>query len=142
MSRRFPLSLILILLLLLFSVLVLYYLNFSGQREVENGKTPSPPLISGELEGNNVSEVPGGSADSVTSLDANPIQNIPQNEIFLVIEENGRIAVYRQGESDVLYFADQIDLSALPRSDQEHLKTGIRVEGAEGLARLLEDFSG
>lgn len=58
---------------------------------------------------------------------------------YIIKSEDNNICVYREGE-DAPMKTVEMDVSALPRVDQELLTKGIRVSSQEDLNRLLEDL--
>lgn len=61
-------------------------------------------------------------------------------ELYLLKENNGRIAVYRAPDYDVPEQVTNIMTVTLRRYDQLNLQTGIMVQGWENLQKALEDF--
>ena len=58
---------------------------------------------------------------------------------YLLRDDGGRIALYRQGEAEPVKVCE-LYTHLLPQPDVLSLQKGIPVESEEELARLLEDF--
>lgn len=62
------------------------------------------------------------------------------SETYIMREKDGFVGVFLENDSNnPLYMTDIVVLS-LPEADREMLKEGIRVDGAEALREMLEDF--
>lgn len=61
---------------------------------------------------------------------------------FILGEKEGFLAVFQEDAQNrlVLYETTDIPLSALPQTEQQQLKEGIRILGEEGLAKMLSDY--
>lgn len=70
-----------------------------------------------------------------------PEEGTPQEPDYqyLLREENGRLAVYRTGESEPQMVFD-VPVRALPEFDQRQLAEGIPVEDYPTLVRRIEDY--
>lgn len=58
---------------------------------------------------------------------------------YLLKDHGGRLALYRQGESEPLEVYE-VYTHLLPEQDVESLRAGIPLQSEEQLDRLLEDF--
>lgn len=58
---------------------------------------------------------------------------------YIIKSVEGGIAVYLEGEDDPIKTVE-MDVSTLPKVDQDLLEKGIRVSSKEDLNRLLEDL--
>lgn len=67
---------------------------------------------------------------------------IPEEECFLLREQNGRIAVYRSsGTSEVLYEQTDIPLQGLPPELQQEIHDGKVLSGEGELYDFLENYT-
>lgn len=98
-------------------VLVLAVISFL--LPVMGNRTPTEPSSSAPVE---------SSSGSMSS-----------GEQYTIKEYQGNIAVYMNGVDRPFRITD-VDVRTLPQLDQERLKSGIQVSGAEELNRLLEDY--
>ncbi len=64
-----------------------------------------------------------------------------KEECYIIKLYNGKIGIFLQGETEPFQILD-VDPNVLPESDQQGLKTGIEIHGAENLRQLIEDFDG
>ena len=79
---------------------------------------------------------PSAKTGRETSVFATAASQTEQN-VYTVIDENGRIAVLLNG---VFYLRTDTVVSSLPKSDQLRLKEGITVYDKAQLKKLLEDY--
>ncbi len=61
---------------------------------------------------------------------------------FILGEKEGFLAVFQEDAQKkmMLYETTDIPLSAMPPTEQQQLKEGIRILGEEGLAKVLADY--
>lgn len=62
-------------------------------------------------------------------------------EIYLLAESNGKIAVYKNGENEPLCILE-VNVSELPERDRLMLESGISVCGRQALYSFIEDYTG
>lgn len=60
-------------------------------------------------------------------------------DIYIVKEYDGKVAVFRQGENTPLNTTTQMVVD-LPDRDRKTLKEGVQVTGKEKLRKLMEDY--
>lgn len=60
-------------------------------------------------------------------------------QVFIIKAENGRLAVYKKGDTKP-YMQTDTFVKALPKGDILRLEKGIEVTGEENLKRYLEDY--
>lgn len=68
-------------------------------------------------------------------------QSASQEELFLLAESNGKIAVYKNGENEPFCILE-VQVNELPERDRQLLQSGIAVQGEEELYSLIEDYTG
>ena len=64
-----------------------------------------------------------------------------QEEVWVLGEYSGGIAVFRPGDGLLPSHVTDVAVGLLPSADREQLSRGIRVESHRELLMLLEDFS-
>ena len=64
-----------------------------------------------------------------------------QEEVWVLGEYSGCIAVFRPGDGLLPSHVTDVAVGLLPLADREQLSRGIRVESHRELLMLLEDFS-
>ncbi len=67
------------------------------------------------------------------------VESSRQEESYLVTVYNGKIGVFRAGETDPFLTAD-VEVYLLPQQDQELLKKGIKAESFSAVKGILEDY--
>lgn len=80
-----------------------------------------------------VESVPQPSSTTDSSTQSAPVSS------YLVKEYNGKIAVFREGESTPFRITD-VSVNTLPYADQVDLKDGIHASDDVKLVQLLEDL--
>ena len=65
------------------------------------------------------------------------------NEVFLLGEDNGYLAVFYEDADRKLHLRERTDLplSALPEGEARQIREGMEVTGEENLAKLLSDYT-
>lgn len=66
-------------------------------------------------------------------------QSDEQNQVYIIKTENGRLTVYKKGESSP-YLQTGTYVNALPKGDILRLEKGVEVTGKENLKKYLEDY--
>lgn len=66
-------------------------------------------------------------------------QSGEQNQVYIIKAEDGRLTVYKKGESSP-YLQTGTYVQALPKGDILRLEKGIEVTGKENLKKYLEDY--
>lgn len=70
-------------------------------------------------------------------------EKIPNSQyMYIMIEEKGKLAVYKTDNLNEPYYVINFDSALLPQKDQDELKKGIFVLDTKDLNRLIEDFTG
>lgn len=66
-------------------------------------------------------------------------QSDEQNQVYIIKAEDGRLTVYKKGESSP-YLQTDASVQALPKGDILRLEKGVEVTGKENLKKYLEDY--
>lgn len=62
-----------------------------------------------------------------------------QNQVYIIKAEDGKIAVYKKGDT-APYIQTDTFVRSLPKGDIMRLEKGIEVTGRENLKKYLEDY--
>ena len=75
------------------------------------------------------------------SADAERQQSATTAVAYVVKEWEGKLAVFRQGESNPEMVYEDVTVMTLPPEEQKRLQEGIRLSDRASLNRLLEDYT-
>lgn len=75
------------------------------------------------------------------SADAERQQSVTTAVAYVVKEWDGKLAVFRQGETNPEMVYEDVAVMTLPPKEQERLREGIRLPDRASLNRLLEDYT-
>lgn len=78
-------------------------------------------------------------ATQINSAKESPESSTPPEQFYMLKTYNGKLAVY-SSDSDTPIEITDASVAKLPKSDQQALKEGIKVDTKKELDRLLEDF--
>ena len=79
--------------------------------------------------------VTGTSAAQNTSAE----QTVTGEKSFIIGIENGRVAVFREGEEKPFMVTDTY-ANTLPKIDRDELEKGVNVSGEKELQKAIEDY--
>lgn len=82
-----------------------------------------------------ISTLVTGSAEQNTSAG----QAVTEEKAFVIGIENGRVAVFREGEEKPFLVTDTY-AKTLPEIDRKELEKGVEVSGEKELQKTLEDY--
>ena len=78
-------------------------------------------------------------ADPAAAQNTNAEQTVTEEKAFIIGIENGRVAVFRDGDKKPFIVTDTY-ANTLPKIDKDELKKGIKVSGEKELEKAIEDY--
>ncbi len=78
-------------------------------------------------------------ASQENNILTNQEQALADEPIYIVKEENGIIAVFKEGES-IAVMNDTVKVENLPDADKEIIKSGVEFDNYKDLIEFLENF--
>ena len=78
-------------------------------------------------------------ASPAAAQNASVRQTVTEEKAFIIGIENGRIAVFGEGEEKPLILTDTY-ANTLPKIDRDELEKGVKVSGEKELKKAIEDY--
>ncbi len=75
---------------------------------------------------------------SVAEVSAN---NIRFSSKYFVLSDNNSIKIYKTNDLDNIYMNIDLDVSTLPKMDQDELNKGIFLKNNKSLREFIEDYT-
>lgn len=75
----------------------------------------------------------------INSTESTTVTEISEEELFIIKQINGRIAVFKENSNEP-YITTDTFISNLPENDINRLKNGIKIYGKDNLRKALEDY--